>query len=36
LMFIERPNLRGVKIVERPTPKLLEVVGTKAPDRVLS
>jgi len=29
LMFIERPDLRGVKIVERPTPKLKEVIGTK-------
>ena len=30
LALITRPDLRGVKIVERPTPKLLEVVGTKA------
>ena len=29
LMFIERADLRGVKIVERPTPKLKEVIGTK-------
>ena len=36
LMFIERPNLRGVKIVERPTAKLKEVIGTKAQSGVLS
>ncbi len=36
LMFIERPNLRGVKIVERATAKLKEVIGTKAQSGVLS
>ena len=30
LALITRPDLRGVKIVERPTPKLKEVIGTKA------
>ena len=36
LMFIERADLRGVKIVERPTAKLKEVIGTKAQSGVLS
>jgi transcriptional regulator with XRE-family HTH domain len=30
LALITRPDLRGVKIVDRPTPKLNEVIGTKA------
>ncbi len=36
LGLITRPDLRGVKIVERPTPKLKEVIGTKAQSGVLS
>ena len=30
LALITRPDLRGMKIIERPTPKLKEVIGTKA------